>query len=105
MKQKPSLLMLSFSWSLIIALLMTAISFLHNFQGELNDATTGRVQWADVGFLFLAWFVAAEAVMLIGGVLYFGLSRLFGRSTTRPGSRPATGTNAGADHGGAGRDD
>ena len=79
MKQKPSLLMLSFSWSLIIALLMTAISFLHNFEGELNDAATGRVQWSDVGFLFLAWFVAAEIVMLIGGGLYFGTLRLLRR--------------------------
>ena len=104
MKQKPSLLMLSFSWSLIIALLMTAISFLHNFQGELNDAATGRVQWADVGFLFLAWFVAAEAVLLVGGVLYFGVSRLFGRSTTRPGARAANGANARTDTG-PGRED
>lgn len=86
MKQKPSLLMLSFSWSFIIALLMTAVSFLHNFQGELNDAATGRVQWADVGFLFLAWFVAAETVMLIGGGLYFGASRLFGRTAGGPGA-------------------
>jgi len=92
--------MLSFSWSLIIALLMTAISFLHNFQGELNDAATGLVQWSDVAFLFLAWFVAAETVLLVGGALYFGVSGLLGRSTTRPHSRPA----AGADAGEAGRD-
>jgi len=72
--------MLSFSWSLIIALLMTAISFMHNFQGELNDATTGAIQWSDVGFLFLVWFVAAETVMLIGGGLYLGAKRLFRRA-------------------------
>ncbi|MGB5834569.1 MAG: hypothetical protein WBG92_21635 [Thiohalocapsa sp.] len=80
MKQKPSLLMLSFSWSLIIALLMTAISFMHNFQGELTDSASGRIAWSDVGFLFLAWFVAAEVVMLISGGLYFGVRSLFQRT-------------------------
>jgi multisubunit Na+/H+ antiporter MnhB subunit len=79
MKQKPSLLMLSFSWSLIIALLMTAISFMHNFQGELSNPATGGIQWSNVGFLFLVWFVAAETVMLIGGGLYFGARSLFRR--------------------------
>jgi hypothetical protein len=79
MQRKPSLLMLSFSWSLLIALLMTVISFLHNFQGELSDVTTGRIQWSHVGFLFLVWLVAAEAVLLIGGALYLGASRLLRR--------------------------
>lgn len=64
--------MLSMSWALIIALLMTAVSFMHNFQGELSDPLTGSIRWGDVGFLFLAWFVAAELIMLIGGGLYFG---------------------------------
>ena len=64
MKQKPSLLMLSMSWALIIALLMTAVSFMHNFQGELSDPLTGSIRWGDVGFLFLAWFVAAETGLL-----------------------------------------
>lgn len=83
MKQPPSLLMLSFSWSLIIALLMTAISFLHNFQGELTDSATGGIRWSDVGFLFLVWFVGAETVMLIGGGLYFGIKKLFRRRAER----------------------
>lgn len=81
MNQKPSLLMLSFSWAFLIAFLMTAIHLLlHNFQGELTDPATGRTLWTEVGFVFLAWFVAAETVMLIGAGLYFGAARLFRRS-------------------------
>jgi uncharacterized membrane protein len=81
MKQKPSLLMLSFSWSLIIALLMTAISFLHTCSGESTSPGTGATRWADVVFLFFAWFVAAEVILLVGGGLYLGAMRLFGRSS------------------------
>jgi disulfide bond formation protein DsbB len=74
--RKPSLLRISFAWSLLIALVMTAITFLHSFTGELTRAGTGGIEWRAVGWLFLGWLVGAELVLLIGGSLYLAVRRL-----------------------------
>jgi len=80
MKQKPSLLRISIAWSLLIALIMTAIAVLfHNFQGELVDPASGALSLGSVAKVFLFWFVFAEAALILGGLLYFGARRLFGR--------------------------
>jgi len=80
MKQKPSLLRISMAWSLLLAFIMTAIAVLgHNFQGELADPATGALSLRAIGKIFLLWFVFAEGALIIGGVLYFGSRRLFGR--------------------------
>jgi hypothetical protein len=76
MQRKPSLLLISVAWSLLLAAIMTVIAFLHNFQGELTDPNTGGIRWRDVGFLFLFWFVFAEAVMIVGGLIYIAGRRL-----------------------------
>jgi hypothetical protein len=77
MKTKPSMLMLSFAWALAIAVLMTAVSFLPGARDVVTDPESGKTLWLSVGYVFLSWFVAAELVMVIGGGLYLGASRLF----------------------------
>jgi hypothetical protein len=80
MKQKPSLLRISIAWSLLLALIMTIISvLLHNFQGELIDPGSGALSLRSTAKVFLLWFIFAEAALILGGLLYFGTRRLFGR--------------------------
>jgi CBS-domain-containing membrane protein len=74
----PSLLAISIAWSVVIACIMTAITFLHQTPGEVA-AAEGGLQWGQVGFLFLIWFIAAELTLVIGGALYFGVALLLRR--------------------------
>jgi len=76
MKKKPNLILLSLFWSMLLALGMTLIGFLHQAPGDLTDTAQGGVAWSRVLFLFFGWFVFSEIVMLIGGLLYIGSSRL-----------------------------
>ena len=76
MKKKLNLLILSLFWSAVLALAMTLIGFLHHEPADLTDATQGGVVWGRVLFLFLGWFVFSEVVMLVGGLLYIGTTRL-----------------------------
>lgn len=71
----PSLLAISVVWSLLIALIMTGITFLHQTPGEVA-ASQGDLSWGQTGFLFLIWFIAAELTLLIGGALYIGIAML-----------------------------
>ncbi|WP_295540689.1 hypothetical protein [uncultured Thiohalocapsa sp.] len=75
----PSLLAISMAWSAMIAFIMTAITFLHQTPGEVATAGGDGLQWGQVGFLFVLWFVAAEATLVIGGALYLGAALLLGR--------------------------
>ena len=74
-RKSPSLLAISIAWSLAIAFVMTAITFLHQTPGEVANAG-GGLGLGQVGMLFLIWFLAAEATLLIGGGLYFGVNLL-----------------------------
>jgi hypothetical protein len=76
MKKKPNLIILSLFWSVVLALAMTLIGFLHDEPTDLTDAAQGGVVWGRVLFLFFGWFVLSEVVMLIGGLLYIGSARL-----------------------------
>jgi hypothetical protein len=60
---------------LIIALIMTGITFLHQTPGEVA-AAQGGLSWRQTGFLFLVWFAAAELTLVIGGALYLGIAML-----------------------------
>lgn len=74
-RKPPSLLATSIAWSIAIAVLMTAISFLHQRPGDVADIQ-GGLGLRQAGILFLIWFGAAEALLLIGGGIYLGMSRL-----------------------------
>ena len=71
----PSLLAISVAWSLVIALIMTGITFLHQTPGEVASVGAG-LGWKQIGFLFLLWFVAAEVTLVVGGALYLGVAWL-----------------------------
>jgi hypothetical protein len=71
----PSLLAISVAWSLVIALIMTGISFLHQTPGEVAEVS-GGLGWQQVGFLFITWFIAAEVTLVVGGALYLGVALL-----------------------------
>ncbi len=75
----PSLLAISVAWSLVIALIMTGITFLHQTPGEVASMD-GGLGWKQVGFLFLAWFIAAEVTLIVGGALYLGVALLRSRA-------------------------
>jgi len=68
MKQKPSLLMLSFSWSLIIALLMTAISFMNLPGWKLHplsaDLTGHWAVWVSGNWRLTFVFEGEDAVLV-----------------------------------------
>jgi hypothetical protein len=74
-RKAPSLLAISIAWSAAIAFVMTAVTFLHQTPGEVANAA-GDLGPGQVGILFLAWFVAAELTLLIGGGLYLGVTLL-----------------------------
>ncbi len=74
----PSLLAISIAWSLVIAVIMTGVTFLHQTPGEVA-AAGGGLGWGQVGLLFLVWFLAAEATLLVGGALYLGATLLLRR--------------------------
>ena len=63
-------------WSAVLALAMTLIGFLHDEPTDLTDAAQGGIVWGRVMLLFFGWFVLSELVMLIGGLLYIGSTRL-----------------------------
>jgi CBS-domain-containing membrane protein len=71
----PSLLAISVAWSLMIALIMTGITFLHQTPGEVA-AAGGGMSLGRTGVLFLVWFVAAEVTLILGGALYVGVAML-----------------------------
>ena len=75
MKKRPNLIILSLFWAALLALAMTLIGFLPHTPNDLNDPA-GGVIWSRVLYLFFGWFVFAEIVMLIGGLLYIGSTRL-----------------------------
>jgi hypothetical protein len=75
----PSLLAISIAWSLMIAIIMTAITFLHQTPGEVA-AAGGDLGWGQVGILFLVWFLAAELTLVVGGALYLGIALLLRRA-------------------------
>jgi hypothetical protein len=77
-RNTPSLLGISIAWSLIIAAIMTAITFLHRTPGEVT-AAGGALGLGQVGILFLAWFLAAEVTLVVGGALYLGANVLLRR--------------------------
>lgn len=79
-KKKPNLILLSLFWSLLLAFVMTLIGFLHQTPTDLTDAAGGGVSWSRVLFLFFGWFVFAEIVMLVGGLIYILKARLRGGS-------------------------
>ncbi|MBK5931006.1 hypothetical protein [Halochromatium salexigens] len=72
MKKKPNLLLFSLFWSLVLALGMTLIGFLHQAPVDLRDIEAGGVAWLRVVYLFLGWFGFSMIVMLIGSLLYVG---------------------------------
>jgi hypothetical protein len=74
----PSLLAISIAWSLMIALIMTGVTFLHQTPGEVATAG-GRLGLGQIGILFLVWFLAAEVTLVVGGALYFGVAVLLRR--------------------------
>jgi len=71
----PSLLAISVAWSLVIASIMTGITFLHQTPGEVASVS-GGLGLKQIGFLFLIWFVAAEVTLVVGGGLYLGAALL-----------------------------
>jgi hypothetical protein len=75
----PSLLAISMAWSAMIAVIMTAITFLHQTPGEVAAAGGDGLQWGQVAFLFILWFLAAEVTLVLGGALYLGVALLLGR--------------------------
>jgi hypothetical protein len=83
-RKAPSLLAISIAWSVVIAFIMTAITFLHHTPGEVTTAG-GALGWGQVSLLFLAWFLAAEVTLVIGGALYFGLALLLRGGRNRGG--------------------
>lgn len=74
----PSLLAISIAWSLMIAVIMTAITFLHQTPGEVATAGNG-LGLGQIGILFLVWFLAAELTLVVGGALYLGVALLLRR--------------------------
>ncbi len=80
MKKKLNLLLLSVFWSLVLALAMTLIGFLHQAPVDLTEASAGGVVWLRVLYLFVGWFGFSMVVMLVGALLYVGSTRLRGRS-------------------------
>ncbi len=76
----PSLLAISVAWSLVIALIMTGIAFLHQTPGEVASVA-GGLGWKQAGFLFLTWFIAAEVTLVLGGALYLGVAKLLRKGT------------------------
>ncbi|WP_462321894.1 hypothetical protein [Halochromatium sp.] len=79
MKKKLNLLLLSVFWSLVLALIMTSIGFLHQETIDLTDGAGGGVVWSRVLYLFVGWFGFSMVVMLVGALLYVGSTRLRGR--------------------------
>jgi nucleoside recognition membrane protein YjiH len=79
MKKRPNLILLSLFWSLLLAFGMTLIGFLHHAPAELTDPEAGGILWSRVLWLFFGWFVFAEIVLLLGGLLYIGRNWLRGR--------------------------
>lgn len=79
----PSLLAISIAWSAMIAAIMTAVTFLHQTPGEVAAASGDGLQWGQVAFLFVLWFVAAELTLVVGGALYLGVALLLGRRSGR----------------------
>ena len=75
MKSRPSLLGYAVAWSLLIAVLMTVLSFLHNTPGEIA-AVGGGLSLSDIGMFFLVWFLGSLIVFLVGGGLYFLMRRI-----------------------------
>lgn len=75
MKSRPSLLGYAVAWSLLIAILMTLLSFLHNTPGEIASVG-GGLGATDIGMFFLVWFLGSLLVFLTGGGLYFLIRRL-----------------------------
>lgn len=71
----PSLLAISAAWSIMIALIMTGIGLLHQTPGEVASMG-GGLDWKQAGFVFLAWFIAAEVTLVLGGALYAGVAML-----------------------------
>jgi hypothetical protein len=71
----PSLLAISIAWSLMIAVIMTAVSFLHQTPGEVA-AAGGSLGLGQIFILFLVWFLAAEVTLVAGGALYLGVALL-----------------------------
>jgi len=70
MKKKLNLLLFSAFWSLILALVMTLIGFLHQETVDLTEAAAGGIVWSRVLYLFLGWFGFSMVVMLIGSLVY-----------------------------------
>lgn len=79
MKKKPNLILFAAFWSLVLALGMTLIGFLHQAPVDLREAAAGGVAWSRVVFLFLGWFGFSMIVMLIGALFYIGSLHLRGR--------------------------
>lgn len=70
MKKKLNLLLFSVFWSLVLALVMTLIGFLHQEPVDLTEGAAGGVVWLRVLYLFLGWFGFSMVVMLVGALLY-----------------------------------
>lgn len=77
MKKKLNLVLFAAFWSLVLALAMTLLGFLH--QGLVDLSEGGGVVWSRVAFLFLGWFGFSMIVMLIGALFYVGSLRWRGR--------------------------
>lgn len=80
MKKKLNLLLLSVFWSLVLAVAMTLIGFLHQAPVDLTDTAADGVVWSRVLYLFVGWFGFSMVVMLAGALLYVGSTRLRGRN-------------------------
>lgn len=79
MKKKPNLILLALFWSLVLALLMTLVGFLHQEPVDLTSTAAGGIAWGRVVYLFLGWFAFSAVVMSIGALLYLGSARLRNR--------------------------
>ncbi len=59
--------------SLVVAAAAVWIGFQHNVQGEFVDTVSGRIDWLYTFFLFAAWFVPTNVLLLaflwLGGAL------------------------------------
>ncbi|MFP4075311.1 MAG: hypothetical protein ACLFTD_02335 [Halochromatium sp.] len=77
MKKKLNLVLFAAFWSLVLALAMTLLGFLH--QGLVDLSEGGGVVWSRVAFLFLGWFGFSMIVMLIAALFYVGSLRWRGR--------------------------
>lgn len=75
MKKKLNLLLFSVFWSLVLALVMTLIGFLHQETVDLTETAAGAVVWSRVLYLFLGWFGFSMVVMLVGALLYIVATR------------------------------